>query len=230
MTSLKAVKSAVKQPSKAEIVLLDSDILRIAPVVAMASDLLSFEKAYEKQAFTISEKRQAMSHEFITLMIDIDATYQQAQAYKKHIITSLTSAQKVTTEHAQKSFNKALKEGLQLGDYGTPKFLVSDNKSAKSNSKARAEFETLSDSDIKQKVQALAKAEDFAGASKYSKELERRAKVKALEIKRSESKAVTSIKADIKKYVTTADMNQLVAFVYTMNNIDAVLKLANQSK
>ena len=225
--SLKAVKTAVKQPSKAEIVLLDSDKVTVAPLVEIAND-------YIGQGIKLQSTRIDFAEKFCALMSDTNASYETAKAYKNHIYETVAKARGVVLISVSKPLNKAISEQVDAqkvkGGYANLDWLNSTKTSAVSMSKARAELQALSDSDIKQKVQACAKAENFSEASKYSKELERRAKVKALEIKRNESKAVTSIKADIKKYVTSADMNQLVAFVYTMNNIDVVLKLANQAK
>ena len=228
--SLKATKQAIAKPSKVEIVLNDKQLLGFAPIVSLANDLIQFEIEHEELKGLLSKKRQSMAHAFCQLMSESNADYVTAMAYKKHLFASVASAQGVTSEYVGKQVNPLINSCAKEGNYKNLAWLKSPNKSAVSMSKARAEFEALSDSDIKQKVQALAKAEDFTGASKYSKELERRAKVKALEIKRNESKALTSLKTDVKAFITSADTEQLAAFVYTMNNIDAVLKLANQSK
>jgi stage V sporulation protein SpoVS len=225
--SLKASKQAIAKPSEAEIVLLDRDKITVAPLVEIAND-------YIGQGIKLQSTRIEFAEKFCALMSDTDASYETAKAYKNHIYETVAKARGVELISVSKPLNKAISEQVDAqkvkGGYANLDWLNSTNKSAVSMSKARAELQALSDSDIKQKVQACAKAENFSEASKYSKELERRAKVKALEIKRSESKAITAIKADIKAFISSADTEQLAAFVYTKNNIDAVLKLANQSK
>ena len=230
MTSLKATKKAIAKPSTVEIVLQDNQLLAFAPIVSMANDLFEFEKQHAKQGLLLSEKRQATAHAFCQLMSDTGADYAMAQAYKKHLFGTVAHAQSVTVKYVTDTLNKLISACLKEGAYEHTSWVKSAKSSANSMSKLRAELDALSDSDIKQKVQALAKAEDYAGASKFTKELERRAKAKASEAKRNESKAVTALKRDIKQCITDADSEMLMAFVYTMNNREAVLKLANQTK
>ena len=224
-TSLKATKQATAKPSKAEIVLQDKQLLALAPVVSLANDLFTFEKQHAKQGLLLSEKRQATAHAFCQLMSDTAADYNTAQAYKKHLFQTVATSQGVTVDYIADTLNKLIRSCVSDGAYKHTSWTKSAKASADSMSRKRAELASISDVQLANDIQANAKTGNYKAAAELSKELERRAKAKASEVKRNESKAITTLKRDIKQCITDADAELLAAFVYTMNHKEQVLKL-----
>lgn len=228
-TTLTTVKKATTKPSNVVIILQDSDKLALAPVIDLANNLFTFEKAHAKQGLLLSEMRLNVAHSFCALMSDNEATYDQAQAYKKHLFETVASAQGVTLEHITKTLTKLISDCVKEGAYDYTAWTVSPKASAVSMTKAREALAIISDIKLASDIQANAKAGNYKAAADLAKEVERRAKVKATEVKRTEGKATTALKNDIKAFITAAEPEVLAAFIYTQNNIEQILKLAKQA-
>jgi len=225
-TTLKAVKQATTKPSEAIIILQDSDRLAIAPVISLANELFDAERAHEKASIMLSEMRSKMADAFCTLMSDMNATYAQAQAYKKHLYETVASAQKVTLIHATKTLSLLIAASVKDGIYTNTAWTKSHKPSAKSMGEKREVLASLSDANLNTEIQASARAGNYKVAADLSKELVKREVAKASEIKRTEGKATTALKNSVKAFITGVSPEVLAAFVFTQHNIDIVLKLA----
>jgi len=230
LNSLKASKSSTVKASPVEIVLSSDQLLTIAPVVALANDVYKVSEVYEKASVTLSRVRQSFAQAFCQLMSDSNADYATANAYKKHLFAVVSKAQGVELDTVRKALNKLILADAKEGDYDHTAWLKSESKSAVSNAKVADELAEMSSDEIASKMQALAKSGDFKGASKLQSEVKRREKARATEIARTEAKAITSLKNDVRTFITGADSEQLLAMVYTMNNIATIIKLAKQAK
>lgn len=102
------------------------------------------------------------------------------------------------------------------------------SKTAVSMAKARAELAEKSDTELKSELAVSAKNLDFTKAKKIQSEIQRREKAEQREQSRNESKAVTALKNELKKWVGKLQPNELACLVYVRENMDEVLKLANK--
>jgi hypothetical protein len=229
--SLKAVKQAVKTPSKAELVLDTSVILSLAPITGEASQAYNL---YEKQAeatLAYRESEATLADEFYTWLSDNQPDYKTYQAVKKHITTSLASSKGRKFETVEKWLNAyVIKEVKALG-YELPK---AESKSAQGMASLRAELASLSDDAIVAQIESLAK-QGASGdkvalkkATQLATEKQKRDKQAENAIKKADSKATTELKGALKKWVTGLDNQQLAALVWAKNNFAQITKLSKQ--
>jgi len=224
--SKKATKKATTKPSTAVIILQDSDKITIAPALELASD-------YIGQGIKLQDTLNKFAKLFCGLMSDMDATSQKALAYKKHIYETVSKARGVVESSVSRPLNLAIKEQVNAqvskGGYKNLGWQASKQPSAQSMTKKRVEYAKLSDSDLEREITASAEAKDFRKAVSFADEVTKREEAKASEIKRTEGKATTAMKNDVKKFITGASAEAMTAFIFTQNNIELVLKLAKQS-
>tara|TARA_R110001592_G_scaffold5632_4_gene31016 strand:- start:98 stop:772 length:675 start_codon:yes stop_codon:yes gene_type:complete len=118
------------------------------------------------------------------------------------------------------------------------KFLKSDrdfiqpkapSKQAVSNEKLKVEMDALSDDDLTLAEFDATKLKDYTKAGQYQKESARRLKVSEGEQKRTDGKALTSMKNALKKWVGKMDAPQIVALSWLQQNPKAFAELVKKS-
>lgn len=118
------------------------------------------------------------------------------------------------------------------------KFLKSDrdfiqpkapSKQAISNAKLAEELKDLSDDDLAVAELDATIAKDYTKAGQYQKENLRRSKVSDLEQKRTDGKALTQMKNNLKKWVGKMDAPQIVALAWLQQNPKAFEDLVKKS-
>lgn len=229
-TSLKASKKAVKAPSKGEVLLSDSEIIKLAPVALLFSNSYQFGIDHEKLVLAKGESETAAAHGFVNYVKDNKLTYQAMLAVKKHLIESIATSKKQAFGTIQNWFNKIVKGYLTNADLKGFVMPKAESKNAESMAKKRGELAKIADSDLQGLIEANAKAGDFKKAAQLSTEKAKREKQATNAIKQSESKATTELKTMLKKWVGSLDSTQLAALVYAKNNFGEIAKLAKSTK
>jgi hypothetical protein len=227
--SLKASKQVAHSPSKVEVILTDSQKLTVAPIVSLFNT--SYELGLKLEGLSLSkgEAEQQAAHGFVSYVKDNQLDYANYQAFKKHVIGSLSAAKKQSYETIEKWLNKIVKAYIadDSTGYQLPK---AESKAAKGMSELRAALASLSDDELKAQIEASAKAEDFKKASQLSAEKIKRDTQKANAIKKAESKHTTEKKSEIKAWVTNMDLEGLAALLYVKNHFTEIKKLAKVTK
>jgi BMFP domain-containing protein YqiC len=229
-TSLKATKKAIKAPSKGEVILSDSDIIKLAPVALLFSNSYQFGIDHDKLVLAKGESENNSAQSFVNYVRDNKLNYQAMLAVKKHLIESLANAKKQAIGTIQNWFNKIIKAYLTNADLKGFVMPKSESKKAEGMGKLRAELSSIADSELQAKIEASARAGDFKKASQLSTEKAKREKQAQNAIKQSESKATTELKNMLKKWVSSMDSNELLALVYAKNNFGEIAKLAKSTK
>lgn len=229
-TSLKATKQATTKPSNVETVLQDSDKLAIAPVISLANELLIAEEVHEKASIMLSKMRTNMADAFCTLMSDMNATFSQAQAYKKHLYETVASAQKVTLIHATKTLSILITNCVKDGLYINTAWTKSPSPSAVSMTKARAENDAvmskLSTEKLSSQLLALADMPEKVKAP-IRQELAKRNKVIAKNHSDELKQNLKDLKDNITKLIVTE--NQVACMAWAINNLQVIEKLYKQA-
>lgn len=118
------------------------------------------------------------------------------------------------------------------------KFLKSDrdfiqpkapSKQAVSNAKLAEELKDLSDDDLALAELDATVIKDYTKANQYQKESLRRSKVSDLEQKRTDGKALTAMKNNLKKWVGKMEAPQIVALSWLQQNPKAFEELVKKS-
>jgi len=241
ITTLKAVKprvttpafeskKATTKPSKAVIILQDSDKLAIAPVISLANELFTAEEVHEKASIMLSKMRAKVADAFCTLMSDRDATYSQAQAYKKHLFESVATAQRVTLEHITKTLSLLIANSVKDGIYTNTAWTKSPKASAVSMTKARAEnaaaMAKITTEKLTNQLKALAGMPEKVQAP-ILHELAKRDKVITKNHSAELKQNLKDLKANITKLIVTE--NQVACMAWAVNNIQVIEKLYKQS-
>lgn len=224
--SLKAVKKATASPSKAELILTDSDKLALASVTGEASKAFDLFAKQQDASVAYDTAEQALTDDLFSYVHEAQPDYANWQAIKKHIITSVANSKGRKFETIEKWFNSYIVKGLKALGYELPK---AESKSAQGMATLRAELASLSDSDIVTQIATLAQAGDkdsLKRATQLASEKQKREKQTENAIKKADSKATTELKGALKKWVTGLDHEQLVALVWAKNHFAQVTKLS----
>jgi hypothetical protein len=229
-TSLKATKKAIKTPSKGEVILSDSEIIKLAPVALLFSNSYQFGIDHEKLTLAKGESENNSAENFVNYVKDNALNYQTMLAVKKHLIESIAKAKKQAIKTIELWLNKIIKAYLSNADLKGFELPKAESKSAESMAKKRAEFAKIADSELQAQIEASARAGDFKKASQLSTEKAKREKQAQNAIKQSESKATTELKTMLKKWVGSMNSTELVALVYAKNNFGEIAKLAKSTK
>ena len=229
-TSLKATKKAIKTPSKGEVILSDSEIIKLAPVALLFSNSYQFGIDHEKLTLAKGESENNSAENFVNYVKDNKLNYQAMLAVKKHLIESIAKAKKQAIKTIELWLNKIIKAYLSNADLKGFELPKAESKSAESMAKKRAEFAKIADSELQAQIEASARAGDFKKASQLSTEKAKREKQAQNAIKQSESKATTELKTMLKKWVGSMNSTELVALVYAKNNFGEIAKLAKSTK
>ena len=237
-TTLKAVKprvempafeskKAAKKPSKAVIILQDSDKIIIAPALELASD-------YIGQGIKLQDTLNDFAKLFCGLMSDMDATSQKALAYKKHIYETVSKARGVVESSVAKPLNLAIKAQVEaqvsVGGYKNLGWQASDKPSAKSMTKARAEnnaaMAKIPTEKLTSQLTALADMPEKVQAP-IRQELAKRNKVIAKNHSDELKQNLKDMKDNITKLIVTE--NQVACMAWAVNNLQVIEKLYKQS-
>jgi hypothetical protein len=229
-TSLKATKKAVKSPSKGEVILSNSDILKLAPITLLFANSYQFGIDYEKLTLAKGESENKSAENFVNYVRDNKLSYQAMLAVKKHLIESIATAKKQAIKTIELWLNKIVKAYLTNADLKGFEMPKAESKSAESMAKKRGELAKIADNELQGLIESKAKAGDFKKAAQLSTEKARREKQATNAIKQSESKATTELKTMLKKWVGSLDSTQLAALVYAKNNFGEIAKMAKSTK
>jgi BMFP domain-containing protein YqiC len=227
--SLKATKKAIKTPSKGEVILSDSEIIKLAPVALLFSNSYQFGIDHEKLTLAKGESENNSAENFVNYVKDNKLSYQSMIAVKKHLIESIAKAKKQATKTIELWLNKIIKAYLSNADLKGFELPKAESKSAESMAKKRAEFAKIADNELPKLIEAKAKAGDFKKAAQLSTEKARREKQAQNAIKQSESKATTELKSMLKKWVSSMDSTQLATLVFAKSNFEQVAKMAKST-
>ena len=228
-SSLKATKKAIKSPSKGEVILSDSDIIKLAPITLLFANSYQFGIEHEKLVLAKGESENNSAQSFVNYVKDNKLSYQSMLAVKKHLIESIAKAKKQATKTIELWLNKIIKAYLSNADLKGFELPKAESKSAESMAKKRAEFAKIADSELQAQIETSARAGDFKKAAQLSTEKAKREKQAQNAIKQSESKATTELKTMLKKWVSSMDSNELMALVYAKNNFGEIAKLAKST-
>lgn len=230
MTSLKAVKTATKKPSAVEVVLSDNQKLSVAPIVALCNDAFQLAEQRQELSLLSGKANGAFAHEFVSYVKSNDMNYATYMAFKKHIVLSVATAKKNTTETVDKWLMPIIKAYIKDADLKGWTLPKAENKSAVAMSELRQSLASLTMQELEQNIQASAKAGDFKKASQLTSEKKRRVKLAENQVKKAESKATTELKNDLKRFITGADCEVLALMVYAKNNLATIEKLVKSTK
>jgi CRISPR/Cas system-associated protein endoribonuclease Cas2 len=227
MTSLKAVKTATTNPSNAEVVLLDSDKITIAPSLELASD-------YVGQGIKLQDTLTKFAKMFCGLMSDTEATSQKALAYKKHIYETVSNARGVEISSVTRPLNLAIKEQVKaqvaLGGYKHLGWMESAKPSAVSMTKARAENDVamskLSTEKLASQLVALVDMPEKVQAP-IRQELAKRNKAIAKNHSDELKQNLKDLKDSITKLIVTE--TQVACMAWAINNLQVIEKLYKQA-
>ena len=223
-------KKATKKPSDAIVILQDSDRLAIAPVISLANELFSAEKIHEKASISLSELRDDVADSFCSLMDITEATFHQAQAYKKHLYESVAKAQGVTLDYATKTLSKLISACVKDGNYEYTDWTKSPEPSAVSMNKARAEnnvaMSKISTEKLSSQLIALADMPEKV-QEPIRKELAKRNKAIAKNHSDELKQNLKDLKDNITKLIVTE--TQVACMAWAVNNLQVIEKLYKQS-
>lgn len=231
--SLKASKQVAHSPSKAEIVLTDNQKLSYAPMVALCAKAYGYELDSEKLTQLQGKANLEFASNFVNIVRDNELSYSSYQALKKHTIQSIANAKHIEYASVEKWFNPIIKGYIKndLADgYELPK---SESKNAESMGKLRAELSAIPSDKLQDNIVELRKATDsdsLKQAAQYAKELEKRRQQAENALRKTESKAITEKKTELKQWLTGLDLEGLAAMLYVKNHFNDIKKLAKATK
>lgn len=227
--SLKATKQQAHSPSKVEVILTDSQKLTVAPIVSLFNT--SYELGLKLEGLSLSkgEAEQQAAHSFVSYVKDTQLDYANYQAFKKHVIGSLSAAKKQSYETIEKWLNKIVKAYIadDATGYTLPK---AESKAANGMSELRAALASIPSEQLQAEIENFAKAGDFKKAAQLSAEKQKREKQAANASKKADSKNVTELKNALKRFVGGLDSEGLAALLYVKNHFTEIKKLAKVTK
>lgn len=230
-SSLKATKKATSAPSKAEIVLTDSQKLKYAEVVGLFSQSYDLGLKLEGLSLSKGQLEQQSAQGYVSMVQTNGMNYQQMMAFKKHVIESIATAKKQAVVTVEKWLNKIVKTYLADADlqgYSLPK---SESKNAEAMGKLRAELSSIGDAELQAQIEASAKAGDFKKASRLATEKQKREKQAVTQANKAQGKNITELKNAIKRKISgITEAQQLAALVWAVNNLETITKLSKSSK
>ena len=208
----------IKTKKATEIVVLTNDQMNHATqIVDMIADA-------EKFALKNSELLHASAEKF-AYVLGTEPSYDLWTTFSKQITEQLIAVKKVAPKTAESYMTQIYKICKVTFDLEKPR---KESKSAVSMAKSRAELAEKKMSDLQAELAESAKNLDFTQAKKIQAEIKRRIKSDESEQKRTEGKAITALKTDLKKWIGSLKPNELACLVYVRENFDEVLKLANK--
>jgi hypothetical protein len=232
-TSLKASKQVAHSPSKAETVLSDNQKLAYAPMVALCAKAYGYELDSEKLTQLQGKANLEFASNFVNIVRDNDLDYPSYMALKKHTIQSIATAKHIEYASVEKWFNPIIKGYIKndLADgYELPK---SETKNAEAMTKLRSILSAIPNDKLQDNIVELRKATDsdsLKQAAQYAKELEKRKQQAENALRKTESKAITEKKTEVKQWITSLDLEGLAAILYVKNHFSEIKKLAKITK
>jgi hypothetical protein len=232
-TSLKATKQQAHSPSKAEIVLTDSVKLSLATVTGEATKAFELYAKQQDASVAYETAENILTDELYSYLVETNPNYATYQAVKKHIINSISASKGRKYDTIEKWFNANIVKGVKALGYELPK---AESKNAESMSKLRAELSSINTDELVLQIANLAKAGATGDkvalqrATQLASEKLKRDKQAANAIKKTESKAITEKKTEVKQWITSLDLEGLAAILYVKNHFDEIKKLAKITK
>lgn len=227
--SLKANKAQAHAPSKAETILTDSVKLSLATVTGEATKAFELFAKQQDVSVAYETAENILTDELYSYLVETKPDYATYQAVKMHIINSISLSKGRKYETIEKWFNASIVKGVKALGYELPK---AESKNAESMAKLRSELSSIDDAELVMQIATLAQAGDkdsLKRATQLASEKQKREKQAETLAKKSESKNTTELKGALKRWISGADSDLLVALLWVKNHQDQVMKLAKSN-
>ena len=220
-TGLKATQSAIKAPSKLEVILSDALKLKCVPLVESFTD--SFEKDVISHFYGTAKGAAdtLAASSLVAVVKEEKLSYDSYQAIKKLVITAITLSQKQSYETVENWLNRVMRSYLAHADLKGFEMPKATTRGAVAMSASRAKLASIPTPDLKNEIENLMAQRTTAAMTKatsLTRELEARAKKLASARKTSDSKADTASKNDLKKWVGTFGAQDIALAYWCKNN------------
>lgn len=224
--SLKATKKSIKAPSKVLNVLSDNVKLALASIVSEGAIAYQFGIDHEALVLTKQTKEQDFAKGFVNYVKENGLKYDDYQAVKHHVQSSLALSKKQEVKTVEIWLNKIVKAYMAIADLKGWTLPSSESPSAKSMSALRSALASLSNSELQSQIEASAEAQDFKKAAQLSAEKIKREKQAENALIKNQSKEITERKKEIKDWITSLGTNELAVMLYVKNHFNEVTKFA----